>query len=95
MGITVEEAKKYLRYDPSDTEPDTTLAIMVAGAQGWVEKHTHKAFADYASEDDIPAVMFQAICLIVGMNDEDRANLGAGTTAVEWLLADYHRPALA
>lgn len=95
MTVTLADVKNYLRYEAGETEQDDALSIMLAGAQNWVEQHTHKAFGDYDSPDDIPAVMLQAMCLIVGMNDEDRADLGAGTTAVEWLLADYHRPALA
>lgn len=95
MTVTLAEVKNYLRYEPGEVEQDDALSIMLAGAQNWIERHTHKAFADYGSPDDIPPVMLQAMCLIVGMNDEDRASLGDGKTAVEWLLADYHRPALA
>lgn len=95
MSIPIADIKKYLRYDADDSSQDDPLGIIVAGAQNWVEKHTHKALADYADPDEVPPVMIQAICLIVGMNDADRANLGDGMSAVEWLLADYHRPGMA
>ena len=95
MSVTLAQVKEYLRYEPDETEQDGSLGIIIAGARNWVEKHTGKAFADYASEADIPAVMLHAVCLIASMSDEDRGGGGAGWQTVEWLLDDYHKPALA
>lgn len=95
MSLTLADVKKYLRYDASDTEPDDPLGIIIAGAQNWVERHTGKAFSEYPTEADIPAVMLNAVCLIAAMTDEERGGGGPGWQTVEWLLADYHKPALA
>ena len=38
--LSVAEAKKYLRYDATDTTQDDALAYIVEGAQRWIENYT-------------------------------------------------------
>jgi len=95
MTVTLEQVKQYLRYAADETEQDGPLAGMIAAGQNWVERHTHKAFADYDAPEDIPAVMLQAVCIIAAMTDEERSGGGDGWKNVEWLLESYHRPAVA
>lgn len=95
MTVTLAEVKNFLRYEDSETEQDSSLGIILAGAQNWVERHTHLLFDSYADPDDIPAVMLQAVCIIAAMTDEERGGSGDGWQTVEWLLESYHRPALA
>lgn len=75
----------YNRAYPSSAWPTT------ATAAGIVLTYT----AGYADPETVPQVMLSAICLLVAMNDEERGALGEGKTAVEWLLASFHKPALA
>lgn len=39
-ALTVDQVKAYLRYDSGDTSQDTTLALIIAAAQRWVENYT-------------------------------------------------------
>lgn len=39
-AVTLAEVKEWLRYEASETEQDTALGMMLAGAQNWVERHT-------------------------------------------------------
>ena len=94
MTVTLEQVKEYLRYATDETEQDATLTGILAGAQNWVERHTHKRFDEYETPEAIPAVMLQAVCMIAAMTDEERGGGGDGWKNVEWLLESYHRPAI-
>lgn len=172
-AVSLAEVKEWLRYEASETEQDTALGIMLAGAQNWVERHTghilverevtqytgafgsfielayfpfvsgmvityrdtagadqeiddalvvneggvYRAYpastwpatatqpaivltytAGYATPEDVPAAMLQAMCVLAAMTDEERAAAGESETArqsIEWLLESYRKPALA
>ena len=53
--LTVAEAKKYLRYDAADTSNDDPLAIIVAGAQRWVENYTDHILEQRTVTQTFPA----------------------------------------
>lgn len=40
MALTLDELKQWLRYEIEDGEQETTLAIALNAAVGWVERHT-------------------------------------------------------
>lgn len=172
-AVTMQAVKEYLRYDASETDQDTTLGILLAGAQNWVERHTghvlvrrevtqyvgafgsfvelahfpyvsglaiayrdtaggdqeiddatvvneggvYRAYpaaawpatatqpgivltytAGYATPEDVPGAMLQAMCLIAAMTDDERGGAGESDKAwksVEWLLESYRKPGMA
>ena len=51
--LTVPEVKDYLRYEPTDTESDGALAIILDGGVNWIERYTGHIFVQRQVEEAV------------------------------------------